>query len=1019
MKTETTDEALSAHQKQLENIVKECLLPGLNTPFMRLGRLLEGYRKDAKNFFGRLKATDGSEHTIRMLLEHLHFRKQILLRLDTWIKEREQLSTDDVLARYENKIHDLLDQVPAYWVIDQPSDRFNSLPGDQIGTRIIKSIKRTGYSISSVTLKAFNLLKVPFGSRPGPMPTWKQRLAVRQITSWYYEVILPEKYGTILHSAHKKVACLASDIWVADDNLYEEIASSHKRTTDVDSLTDTCFRNIFSRLESTQQEIEKELTNFEARLDVVLNDTASLFHKQLVLSGTLEYSVFRHLELRKKFQQKRNRKTLALMISKRLNTLFALADDWKFNQEIYLLAIKAAKANLQFKSRLNKRAEEIVENIDLIPVFLNQTKERLLTKTQPTHIESVRKHLQLLKYLAGKTLVNSIITGVTAKFLQQNFPVLIDELEKELLSELATKTRKRYLIPDFDPVIDYSEKTLQSISLTELVEFEIASGLTQVFRRAKTQSIQEFQTLNDQFNDVGRMVLFNIETSIVMLDQQGEDGIEHAIKDTFDALERASRKTDDQKKGFNHFILSLQTSLDEAIDQFTRSLLGLTDNTKVEKIRFRIMKARAMKKKAQLSNSLIGTGKTIVEKGRVWNRFVRRKSSAGLRIIRGQLGLKAIAGDISSEVSDFLVADKEKLQRFPFVYRRLFANEPLTDITFYFQRRSEYYQLLGAFNKWKEGSFAPLLILGEKGSGISTLLQFFLKDQALRNTRIYQFMPVTRVLSEEDLLSQLGKCFKGQAFDSIRDFYEFINLHDPFVVFVDKIHLFYLRHPGGFKLINRFFELISHTSRKVFWLLSCNLYASLYLNNAIGLYGYFPNLIFIQKLNLEDVKKLILMRHNASGYYLNFIPSPENMNEKQYLNKNESEKQKYLQNRYFDTLQSMTQSNISFALQLWLRSAKKTEDNTIHIQSIDNIDLSFVHSLTDEVVFGMHALILHEFMDVAQIAQVLNVSQRQAYLLLMRLKDRGIVFEENGYFSIHPLLYRQTINILKDKNLIH
>ncbi len=1066
MKVEVTDKDISAHQKHLESIVKESLLPGLDDPFLRLHELVDRFRTDITRFSDRLRESDVADQAMRIRLEHLQFRKQILRSLDSWVTAREQLTADDILAGYDSKIHHYLLELPAYWIKIQPPARFNSLPQDTVSIRLIKYLKRTGYSISLRTHKLFNSLKAPFGGIPAPMPSWKQRLGVRQLAAWYYEVNMLEHYSKLIHSAHKKAACLAYDIWVMDDNLYKDVARLHQHGGDPDSFTHSFPNQIVSRLDGFQQIINNERSEYEVWLDAVVNDVGNEYYKQLSISGTLESPIIRHLELIRKYKNKRIRKSLTALVNKRLNTLFALADDWKFNQEIYLLAIKASKAKLQFRSRLHKRAGEIGEHIDLITVFLNQLKEKipmdahhpgkiedegnrddaaygkqgLLSKDAAIRLQdkdpddetgdvsknhklariaSLRKQLQQLKYSADKNLVNNIIAEISSKLLQQNHYILIDELEKELLSELATKTRKRFLLAGFNPATDYSEQALQSISLSELVEFEIATELQRIFRQAKTQSIQKFQSLNDQFSDIGRMVLVNIESSIVMLDQQGEDGIENGFHDAVNALNRAIQRTSDHKDGFDHFMRSLQLSLDEAIDQFTNSLLGLTDNTKVETIRFRIMKVRAMKKKAQLSGSFRSTGKLLLAKGLLWNRFIRRKTFLGMRIIRGQLGLKAIARDISSEVSEFLVADQERLHRFPFVYRRLFANEPLTDKTFYFQRRSEFNQLLAAFNKWKEGSFTPVLVVGEKGSGISTLVQFFFKDHALKNIQTHRFISDKRVLSEEDFFSLLGNCLKGQAFESIRDFYEYVHLNEPFVVFVDKIHLLYLRQPGGFKLLKRFLELISHSSKKVFWLLSCNLYASVYLNKVIDIYGYFPNLISMQRLNLDDVKKLVLMRHNASGYYLNFVPSAENMMEKNYLKKDESEKQAYLQDRYFDALQCMTQSNISFALQLWLRSAKKIEDNTIHVQSMDHIDLSFVHSMSDEVVFGMHALILHEFLDVTQIAHILNTGQRQAYLMMMRLKDRGIVVEGNGSFFIQPLLYRQIINILKDKNFIH
>jgi len=102
-----------------------------------------------------------------------------------------------------------------------------------------------------------------------------------------------------------------------------------------------------------------------------------------------------------------------------------------------------------------------------------------------------------------------------------------------------------------------------------------------------------------------------------------------------------------------------------------------------------------------------------------------------------------------------------------------------------------------------------------------------------------------------------------------------------------------------------------------------------------------------------------------------------------------------------------------------LRSAGKLINNTVFLISLNDIDFSFIRNLSGDVIFCLQALMLHEKMDAWQFASVSNLPQKQAYMLLMRLKDRGIVIELDDNFAMNPLLYRHISLLLKDKNLIH
>jgi len=233
------------------------------------------------------------------------------------------------------------------------------------------------------------------------------------------------------------------------------------------------------------------------------------------------------------------------------------------------------------------------------------------------------------------------------------------------------------------------------------------------------------------------------------------------------------------------------------------------------------------------------------------------------------------------------------------------------------------------------------------------------------------------------------------------------------------LHFMYMRQPKGFEVLKLLFSIISASSEKVFWICSCGRYSADYLNKTIGLFGYFPVLIQMRPLELEKIIKIILLRHRASGYDLSYLPSNRDLADKKFSKMEESRQQEVLEAKYFSTLHQITESNISFALLLWLASIHRIDNSRVYLESLDRLDFSFLYNQPREAVFGLHALLLHESLKPEELAAVMNSPQRQAALLLMRLNDRGIVVEKGGCYKIHPLLYRSTVHMLRDNNLIY
>lgn len=1015
MSEKLNDGVLNSFRESIHALYGKDLTNEISNSLKDLLGLTDQYIVESNKFASLMLRLKNNDDRIRLLHEHITFRKAILSKLDLWIGKRQKVNARSVFSQFETDFDQFINSQPSFWIVDQPSERFTKLPQDSFRVSFFKLLKRTGYTLTALPIRFANLFRKLFKKNLLPEPVWKQRIPVNRLSEWYYKNYFLEHYLELKDQTMQETAILASEFWTADHRLFQSVNEVFSGSVSFEEFSQTWENDFQPLFLSLSQKIRTREEEQGEGVIEILNVVDQKFDQQLILAGTLEFQSWQHSERKKRTFHKRVLNNYSSKITRRNNTLFALADDWKFNQEIYILKTSARKSSLQLRLRLQSRAVAMNEAMQKLPVAINEAWEFVKNGEN----QELRKNLAQAKYSANKSLNSLIVPKISDLLLEQGFPQVIDETEQTMLGELSSMTGKRILIDGFDPSVDYSDKSMQSVIPLELVEFEMMNQIKKVILKSKTETIEKLETIKTDLESLGRMVVFGLDSAIVLFDEMEENADDQAAAEANLSMSRALENYDSLKLYFDNFINDLAKSIDKATEKYAVQLTELTDNSRVADIRYRITKAKAIKRSNMMLHETVEFLQEYTLKVKSWYFLSKKKIDTGINVIKDQLGIQHLPGDISFEISDYLVTGDVAVKKLPFVYRRLFLNEPLKDATFYYRRVDEIVKLEKAWHKWLEGSFTPVLLSGERGSGVSTFLQMFVKEKIRQNPIVYSVLPGKRIQTEEEMLALLGISFQGSAFLRLNELIEFVEKQERFVVVVDKMQFFYLRVPGGFNVLKKLFEIISQTSRKIFWICSSELYASNYLQKTIGLHDYFPVLISMKNLSREDVRKIIMLRHKASGYELVFKPSGNDLKDRSYEKRNPEMKQTWLREKYFETLNQLTQSNISFALQIWLRSSQKEVGSQISLNSLDNLDFSFMFNLPREVVFGLHSLLLHERLDVFQLSQVLSISKRQAYLLLMRLSDRGIVSEENGYYSIHRLLYRQAVTLLQERNLIH
>jgi hypothetical protein len=370
-------------------------------------------------------------------------------------------------------------------------------------------------------------------------------------------------------------------------------------------------------------------------------------------------------------------------------------------------------------------------------------------------------------------------------------------------------------------------------------------------------------------------------------------------------------------------------------------------------------------------------------------------------------------------MADYLVQVSSSMEKLPFVYRRLFAGDALTDSRIFIGREKEIEKLSKAYNYWQNNQISSVMLIGEKGSGTSSLISIALDKLSVPNT-IYRKKSSKTIYKEEDLLTYLKELLEINRVASIDELIEQLQkLETRIIVIVENFENFFLKVVEGFDTAKHMLEIVTSTSKNILWILTCNTFAWNYLDKVVGIKDFFIFNIHMTGLTERTLKEIILLRHNISGYDVTYLSSPALEKQKAFKKLDDKEKQMFLEKEYFENLHKIASNNIGIALFLWLRSIKNADEEEIKISSDVELDFSFLKELSDQKLFSIMALILHDGLSLEEHSVIFNLSLKSSRLLFATLLDDGIIFLKDTSYKVNFQLYKPLVNLLKSKNILH
>lgn len=400
---------------------------------------------------------------------------------------------------------------------------------------------------------------------------------------------------------------------------------------------------------------------------------------------------------------------------------------------------------------------------------------------------------------------------------------------------------------------------------------------------------------------------------------------------------------------------------------------------------------------------LKATGRAM---GRLWHRFlvaiqwIPASESKRHDVVRRPFLPQEFIGD-------------PRARELPAIYRRLFRFEAVDDPRFLVGRDREMQALVEARAFWEEGRPVAALVVGERGSGKTSLINCVLEGPLAG-------LPVARGEFQDRLATAAGvRAFVAALCGTTPDQLEATLLAERRVVVLEETERTFLREMGGFGGIRELQRLIAATCSTTLWVLVLNQHAFRFLHASVKLGDSFSHRLNAASATPEAVRDAILVRHHLSGLRLRFVP-PASQRSRWARLRRRIRGEGDPEQLFFAALARESAGVFRTAFELWLGQIDSVQAGTLVMRPMAAPDVdAVIEALDTDDLFTLAAIAQHGSLTPEEHAAVFRRNPANSRAELDDLLAREIIEAEptRPGFRVRPVALRVAREALHRRNL--
>lgn len=295
--------------------------------------------------------------------------------------------------------------------------------------------------------------------------------------------------------------------------------------------------------------------------------------------------------------------------------------------------------------------------------------------------------------------------------------------------------------------------------------------------------------------------------------------------------------------------------------------------------------------------------------------------------------------------------------------------------------------ILEAMDAWISGESSDdlVIIVGNRGLGKTTTLKTIM-NRAPHEKKSYHKVP-PRILSEKDFYVWLsGVC--GGEISSLEDFLLIDSqIQEKRIHFVDDVHNLFIAQIGGFNAYKAFMEIISLRTRNTFWCLAVTTHSWTYLQGVYGRDHFFGKVFKLRMWSDSEIQKLILNRHDVTGFGRTFDESLSAYGSGNVLGEK-------TETQFFRLLWGQSRGNPRAALMHWVSAISEPSPGTIHVGVPQFIESSTVGTMSTEALILLTAIARHDSLTSQELIETTGLDKLIVRKCLKEAHEKELVWSD-------------------------
>lgn len=841
-----------------------------------------------------------------------------------------------------------------------------------------------------------------------------RRVPYRNMCRYFLNVSLVEQCLPVFDTVFKGYSNTLLRLWEGDNELDEQFhkllyGDKPEREKEEVERTASLFNTALESNHQNKIEIDEKLKSL---VELITGD----FAKAIAKVDTIEMprGFYRHANI------ERRKTELFLQSAQNFafwqNTHRTLIDDWMLDVDVTLLYYSVYdEFNLLYDNVGNFSTNNLAKLFAQVKGLLSK-----IISSVSADKKSKKDMLAIVHQAQGK-----LSTELTDKLLAKGIEMLthcfaddFNHLSNRInsLTNDISDHRSFLRYKDYEKATSTSE--IKSISPRELLGFEALPKFNVRIGEIWQKVSKQLERARMNLVALGTVCDFSVESALLQLNSK-QGTASKARATVVDGFERALSHLAKVEETIQAIQNLLAKDFGETINTFNNDILKLRNTENIIELNLKIAKIKAIERTKELRKKLV----IIAKRNYLLIRYYYKRTilliNRRLKRVKKRLGVGEDVRKVSFEISEFIGDTQQSLKGLPFVYQRLFRLSPTNEERFFVNREKELGLLRQSYKDWVKDRFITIAIIGDKGSGVTSLVNMFLnnleqKEQVTLTKLSY------KIYTPEAYYSFFSEMFGAEKFNSNDEIIDFLNNGDSSrIVIIENLQHMFLKQVHGFDCMNLLFDLMANTMKKVLWIGIYTQHSWQYLDKTIAVSNYFTSEVFIEQLHEATIEEIIYKRNALSGFQINFLPDVESKRSKVFKQLEFEEQQNHLQKRFFTILKKLSNGNISLAMLYWLRSIKKVSDDTIDVIPISEVDFSFIKKLSSDELFSLQALILHDGLCFDDFSKVMGKPIGVCRNILNPMLEKGLLIRPHQKFNINPIIFKPVSDYLSMRNFVN